>query len=126
MKLTKHYSLKHSDKVLKLVKQNLPKDGQSEIVVQAWSNGREQGYHLSHRIIGNRSYNVFGINFAQQRNSDSILVIYGSIKDFDIQTNHPYETIWKDRKEFSNDADAANFIIETLLAQTVDIQKVSV
>lgn len=125
MKLTKHYSLIHADKVLKLVKQDLPKDVQSEIVVQAWSNGREQGYHLSHRIIGNRSYNVFGINFAQQRNSDNIVVVHGSIKDFDIQTNHPSETIWENnRKEFSNYSDAAEFIIETLLSQTVDIQKV--
>jgi hypothetical protein len=123
MKIVKHYSLQHSDKVLKHVRKLLPKV-KGDITLQSWSNGREQGYHLSQIILGNGSYNVFGINFAQQRNSDFIVVIHGSAKDFDLQTNHPNDAAWNRRKEFSNYIDAAYFIVETLWGHTLDIQKV--
>lgn len=125
MKIEKHYSLKHSDKVLNLVKTILKRIKHKEtITIQVWSNGREQGYHLRFFHLMEGSFETFCVNFAQQRNSDLVLVVPGNHMEFDPQTNHPNDVAWNRRKEFNNDYSASKFIVEKLLSQTIDMQKV--
>ena len=80
--LTKHYSLTHADKVLKLVRKQVKCDG----LIGVWANGREQGYHIT---SVDRA-----VVFAQQRNSDQIIVIYGLAVKFDISTHMPNDELW--------------------------------
>ena len=62
MKIEKHYSLTHSDKVLNLVKTILERiDHKDTISLESWSNGREQGYQLRFFHIMEGSYGSFEI-----------------------------------------------------------------
>jgi len=127
MKIVKHYSIQHSDKVLNLVKTILKRiKHKEEITLQSWANGREQGYQLRFFNLLEGSFEIFCVNFAQQRNSDLMLVIPGMHTEFDPQNNHPNDDAWNRRKEFNNDYDAAKFIVEKLLSQTVDLQKIAI
>jgi hypothetical protein len=127
MKIVKHYSIQHSDKVLNLVKTILKRiKHKEEITLQSWANGREQGYQLRFFNLLEGSFEIFCVNFAQQRNSDLMLVIPGMHTEFDPQSNHPDDVAWNRRKEFSNDYDAAKFIVEKLLSQTIDLQKIAI
>jgi hypothetical protein len=120
MKMIKHYSLEHAEKVLKLVGKKLktikgnPKEI-TEITVECWSNGREQGFHLVGPSLFEKS--VQCVNFAQQRKSDQIVVYYGNVLDFDISTHQPEtDMVWKTQYEyFNDDTVAANFIVKKLL-----------
>lgn len=94
MKLKKHYSMEASDRVLKALKK-LDVPSCDEVVISAFSNGREQGYHLYLRLEGGVDTNA--LSFAQYRTSDDVVVYYGNGNDFDITTNHP--TDW-DKKKF--------------------------
>jgi hypothetical protein len=49
--------------------------GEDLFDLQAFSNGREQGFHI--RGIGLSNHRYLGISFAQNRNSDNIVVYYG-------------------------------------------------
>lgn len=113
MKAEKHYSLKHADKVLGIIRRLIKQiPSERDMVVQCWANGREQGYYL----VARNGKSDMGAVFAQQRNGDSILVIWGEVPCFDISTNTPNDAIWKDNKKcFYNDLDAAQFIVEKLL-----------
>jgi hypothetical protein len=110
--IRKHYSLVHADKVLKIVKRLMHKveiDGS----IRAWSNGREQGYAIqirTHDYFDNRT-----VCFAEQRNSDAVVVVYGPSIRFDISTNQPDEELWAtNRHDFAEDEDAAQFIVHWL------------
>ena len=100
MRITRHYSLLTADKVLaalrKVKRPTLPKG--SEIRIAAWSNCREQGYHL--RYFATDDSEPLAVVVAQQRNSDKILVVAGTPYEFDIQTNQPSEVAWDGRVEF--------------------------
>jgi len=95
--MDKHYSLKVAEAIYLMVEQELTNrcvvksNVEDGIVVSAWSNCREQGYHL--RVMGNIP--DLCINFAQQRNSNNILVIVGTNSDFDSQTNQPSDELWE-------------------------------
>ena len=62
MKVERHYSMLHSEKVLKIIRRLFkdvkPKDVGDYVLVDNWANGREQGFHL---CLGNK-----GVCFAQQ------------------------------------------------------------
>jgi len=112
MPLEKHYSLVHADKVIDLIQERL--DSDYRISIRAWSNGREQGYHLE-SFDGNKRACVF----AQQRNSDQLLVVCGIHTEFDIQTNQPTDGVWEHRQVFAYDKEAANQIVAWLTDQIV-------
>lgn len=110
MKVEKVYSLQVADRVLeeitklaKKVERDLPVD------VRVWSNGREQGYHLT---AGDNA-----VVFAENRNSDHILVVVGDKMDFDISTNMPNNKIWEDAMMYpgAKPAHAAQMIMQHLL-----------
>lgn len=90
MRFEKHYSLLHSEKVLKLVRKNL-KGSDVNVTIRAWSNGREQGFNLSR----NEPRPSGDLVFAQQRNSDAVLIVMGPSEEFDIQTHQPSEKLWE-------------------------------
>ena len=115
MRITKHYSLAHADKVLALVK-HLVKDKATttgDLIQEAWANCREQGYALTAY-----STNIVccpKLVFAQSRGSEQVVVVFGFIGEFDHQTNQPNELVWKSRKEFNDDCKAAEFIVKFLV-----------
>jgi len=112
--MQKHYSLVHSEKVLKALRKAMPKEISKDVTVDCWSNGREQGFHLS-RYSHSPEPNL-ELVFAQQRNSDMVLVVVGKSLDFDITTNQPSDEIWETgRKEYGHDEDAVFHIIKHLV-----------
>jgi len=108
--MRKHYSLRHADKILdKLFGILGYSDDRADIIVQSWSNGREQGYYL--QLFRTN----IGICFAQQRNSDAMIVIHGNLMDFDITTNMPAtREVWDRQKCFEDDDEAVAYIIDKL------------
>lgn len=122
MPLNTHYSLVHATKVLKLVRKKL-KGTPFDITVDCWSNGREQGYHLC-RWATNRELREglkdsceIALVFAQQRNSDAMLVIHGEPKKFDITTHMPDEELWNtqgNQRIIGSDEQAAAHIADLL------------
>ena len=111
MKIKKHYSVIHSDLVLKLIKKRLSK-GKGEIEVDQWSNGREQGYSLF--VSTPSSLKCARINFAQQRNSDNMVVMCGDLINFDITTHQPNNDLWNKQHHYSNDEVCAQYIVDRI------------
>ena len=103
--MEKHYSLIHADIILDALFKSPLKD--KDITVECWANCREQGYHL----IDYK--NEKALNFAQQRNSDSIVIVAGSSRhDFDTSTNSPSDSAWeKGRVELYPDEKATDYIV---------------
>jgi len=109
MKIPVHYSLKVARKIADRI--NLPKQIANECVLESWSNCREQGlsilrfYPVSRKVV-----------FAQQRNSDEIVIAYGHSSKFDNQSNMPSDEVWKDNICFKhNEIDKAVKFIENFL-----------
>lgn len=115
---TRHYSLTHADRVLKLVRalwRALPEKDRPGVTVQAWSNCREQGYSLENNDLLPREWVT--VNFAQQRNSDEVLVIAGPSEEFDVTTNAPSDALWERagaRECYRDDDHAARAILSAL------------
>ena len=120
MRLKKHYSMEASDRVLRQLKKLDVSIvlKHVEVVVSAFSNGREQGYHLL--LYRDNIRNSNAVSFAQQRTSDDIVVYYGNENDFDITTNHPVD--WDKKKFFRyNELDkCVAFIADQLTKEFVD------
>lgn len=101
--IRKHYSIKRSELVLSMLLDmhmdhtDLPI---SEINLSHWSNGREQGFYLCDYVSGR------ALVFAQQRNSDQIVIIRGDALDFDITTHQPKDALWDTRTYFDTERDA--------------------
>jgi len=107
VKIPVHQSLKVARNVVRKI--DLPKEIAKACCLCSWSNGREQGYSIS-QYVKNKQLVI-----AECRNSDSIIVVYGNIDQFDMQTNQPNESIWQtNRKSFRYDKveDAAKFIMK--------------
>jgi hypothetical protein len=120
--LKAHYSLAHATKVLNLVRKKLAKTP-FDITVGCWANGREQGYHLARWATipelkaGQKDSAEIALVFAQQRNSDAMLVIYGTHTQFEIDTHMPKEELWdaKDHMRIiSGDEETASYIADLL------------
>jgi hypothetical protein len=121
MKINKHYSIIHSEKVLTLVKRMVRKiktkhdvvnrQLESGITIEHFSNCREQGYSL---IIYKNATSTLRINFAQQRNSDQIVVVFGPSEGFNISTNAPNEEIYAGNQCFGIDMDAVKYIVRLI------------
>ena len=102
----KHYSLAHAEKVLKFARK-FYKGKRDDVTIEVWANCREQGFHLVNYTKKK------ALSFAQQRNSDETVVVYGDPQDFDITTNAPTDEAWdKRRMHFreSQDEEAGRWI----------------
>ena len=104
-----HHSLIHVNKILKALFKHFGRGGSDKIQVSVWSNGREQGYYIRREHLA--------LLFAENRNSDSTMIITGHREDFDFQTHQPTEeTYQKNKKYFESDQDekAVDHIIQFL------------
>lgn len=117
--ISKHYSLLHAEKVLKLIRP-LAKGLKFDLDLSVWSNGREQGFYLTRREGTPDGWPA--LVWAQYRTSDSIVVIFGDHQEFDITTHMPSEKLWGGEskghmKFFHSDKDheAAKFIVDYLV-----------
>ena len=110
-----YYSLEHANKILALVRRELRGVRSArEVSIEAWANCREQGYCI--KASPPDWDRRVAICFAQTRNSDSLVVIAGSARDFNNQTNQPSEKIWEaNRKFFDGDKKAAEYIAKEIL-----------
>lgn len=78
----------------------------------AFSNCREQGFSLSG--VPDKGVEVWQVCFSENRNSDEIVVYYGSSRQFDISTNTPNnDRVWGQKQYFGYDQydQAADFIL---------------
>ena len=115
MKIPEHYSLKVARQVVNKI--DLPKEIAKDCWVESWSNGREQGLHISRFMSGKNGETDRAINVAQQRWEDNIMVCWGKHSDFDYQTNQESDEVWNHQdKHFKyNEQDkAAKFIARYL------------
>ncbi len=126
-KLVKHPSLVHAEKVLKLVRKRwdgLPEATRENLrtaVIQTWSNGREQGFHISLRDSAAEADRA--VVFAEQRSSDQVVVLAGDASRFDITTNMPDEKLWDEAVHcFSDDDEAADQIMRFLAGDTAALR----
>ena len=86
-----------------------------DLRLKMYSNGREQGYALyPSKYLGMKHTPM--VAFSESRGSDSIVVYYGTMEDFNDQGNVPTEYLYSNRMLFRyDDVDgAAKFIIEHL------------
>lgn len=83
--------------------------------VEAYSNGREQGYHIR-GWADDIGCEGLGISFSENRNSDHIVVYTGKSSSFSMQGNVPQEGVYKNAKyfEYGEYYKAASFIVEKM------------
>jgi len=98
-KIVKHHSLKHADLILTELRKIWPKNWEGWLRV--WSNGREQGYHLTATIWnpkrGERA--EAACVFAEGRSCDGALVVIGDRDRFASFGNPmPDDDLWDDPK----------------------------
>jgi len=90
-------SLKRSLNVLGLVKLNgLSKEARSNILVECYENCREQGFSIM--VMGLK--NSTKLVFAENRNSDSMVLYVGSRAEFGTG-NIPSDSVWRAARHFS-------------------------
>jgi hypothetical protein len=116
MRVTKHYSLVVSDKVLTLVRVIAKSYPGSGIDVTCYANCREQGYHLVHP--GSLSELNRAVTFAQHRNSDDIRIWCGSTRDFGVN-GIPSDALYPNDHLFpwNQKRQAAIFIVDYLIGK---------
>jgi len=96
---------------------NLPKKNE-KYWIEAYSNGREQGFLICYWKINSR--NAIRVAFSENRNSDSLVVYVGDGKEtgqFDMTGNVPSDTVWNNARYFSQDKyliDGVKFIKKQL------------
>jgi hypothetical protein len=79
------------------------------VLVETYSNCREQGFALA-------SCDAFKVAFAENRNSDDLVLYRGSRLDFENNSNIPSDEAYESRLYFSpnNVKKAAKFIVKYL------------
>ena len=95
------------------------------LCVEAYSNGREQGFHIVGHIPGSR----IGISFSQNRNGEQIVVYVGTgACDFTMQGNVPNDNVYKSAKYFpAGDYDgAARYIYDCLVSAAILAEPIAV
>ena len=89
-------SLKRADRVLYLVDLPLSHAALQRIDTRTFSNGREQGFVVTVQGITSS----LGVAFAQQRNSDHLVLYVGAAADFD-EHGVPSEAVYGTKKLFA-------------------------
>lgn len=102
-------SLVLSQKVLSAVKNIWPAGIMAQ--VDAYSNGREQGYS----IYSLRS-NFVRCSFSRDRYSDGIVIYTGLFHEFQLSGNTPTDASWKRRIYMGRPEDAALYIVAFFLS----------
>jgi len=84
-----------------------------DLWLEAYCNGREQGYCLWNLSPGTSGKKVC---FAEYRNSDSIVVYSGETSEFSMQGNVPTDKNYERKNffEFNRHYQAAEFIVDYL------------
>lgn len=97
-------------KVLNAINKQIPNEMAKNCTVEAYSNGREQGYCIWYHP----SLPFLKVSFSENRNSDEIVVYKGKDIEFSLQGNLPSEEIYQNRKYFRyNEINAtAKYIID--------------
>lgn len=118
MKILEHYSLKVARDVVDKI--NLPAKMAEYVDITCWANGREQGLSIA-LSFGGHIENWKRVNVAQNRNSDDIVVIFGSHHDFDFRTNQPNEYAYKSCEFFKyNEQKKAADYIKSVIVKTYE------
>ena len=113
--ISKHHSLKAADNVLTALRR-LDTPGADhpplKVMVQCYANGREEGYSLYSLRSPDDGFRQIAV--AQYRNSDNIVVYFGTILDFYMAGNIPSDKIYKAARFFKYNESmlAAKFILE--------------
>jgi hypothetical protein len=113
--MKKHYSLITADLVVAYLRRTIHKAWTDKVELSVWSNGREQGYFVDRERLDTEGIGKSpAAVFAQQRNSDQVVVVVGDREQFDFQTHQPDEKLWSEDgghlRYFDTPDDAANFI----------------
>jgi hypothetical protein len=96
-------SLKRATRVLKLVDlSSLTKKEREEVVVEAYANGREHGYSV---VVYGLGVTGMKLSFAENRNSDCIVVYIGKPLDFAMGGNIPDEEVYRHGAHYFSAAD---------------------
>lgn len=105
-------AMKQAEAILKILKKKLPSEGDNDhIWYEPFLNGREKGFCIKN------SENGRIVSFAENRNSDSIVVYFADEMYRDFVGNCPAtEKIWNQKKYFDYQCyeEAAEFIVEKL------------
>ena len=102
-------------KVLAKVNRTMEKDVAETCCVEAYSNGREQGYSIGQfSTIIPQGISFKRVSFSENRNSDDIVIYFGKADQFDMSGNIANEEIYHKAKYFRYDKinEAAQFIVE--------------
>ena len=83
--------------------------GEDCLFIEVYENGREKGFAID-------AWDTLKVAFAENRNSDDIVVYVGESRDFERNSNIPSEEVYESRKFFAYDeiAKAASFIFNKL------------
>lgn len=90
-------SLKVAHKVREELNKIVPQSMVKDMWIESWANCREQGLCF---VFDSNSMNkdlpsvFYKAVVAEQRSSDSILIVAGNANHFNYQTNQPNEEIW--------------------------------
>lgn len=109
-------SMKKAEKVLKILKKRIgsKEDG---LCYQPFQNGREHGFSILNFNANAKKQ----VSFSENRNSDEIVVYYGTAYEtFDINNLPMTDEDWKRKKYFEPEEyeEAAEFILEKLMSES--------
>lgn len=79
-----------------------------ELTLEAYKNGRENGFTFSYYPKG--EIDRVSVTFAENRNSDKIVVYKNFVTSYDTYNEEAYENA----KRFTDTIEAAHYIIESL------------
>ena len=101
--------------VLAIVLDRISEEQQSQLLIEPYLNGRENGFSLHRLFTGEKM-----VAFSENRNSDSIVLYTGDRTDFSMQGNVGNDATWKRRRMFGcyNYVKAAVAIISFLFPET--------
>lgn len=83
-------------------------DGDASI--EAYSNCREQGYCI--KRYNRKDYKIKVVCFAENRNSDQIVVYFSDENKFEMQGNIPDDDSYRNANYFNDVKSAVKFIVE--------------
>lgn len=87
--------------VLNSINKHIPKYLIKQCTIEAYSNGREQGYCILY--YSKSTDNSYKICFSQNRNSDDIVIYTGKNFNFNMTGNIPSQIIYKSAIYFGYD-----------------------
>jgi hypothetical protein len=91
----------------------LSKNHHVDMWLEAYSNGREQGFNLTLTASGLDRR----VSFSEDRSSDSIVVYAGKYRDFSMLGNAPNDELYLNRNFFDTPLQAAIFIAEYMVGE---------